>query len=74
MTKKREERPFDSLKEFIKMENFLPKYCGIEITTRIRQKRAGLDSAGKPLDFSDDEYKKIGAGIKRLAIDLKKIL
>lgn len=47
-----------ALFEFVKASQVLP-LAGIEYNTTAKNKMRGIDSNGKPTDFSDEEKKKI---------------
>src|SRR5689334_12208831 len=53
--------------DYIKPTNFLPRFCGIEITAMVRHKMRGIDGNGKPIDFTAAEKKKINQGVAQFA-------
>lgn len=58
--------------KYIKAIHFLPDYCGITHTPYVQHKIRGIDGNGKEIEFTDDEKKKIRAGVKKLSADLQK--
>jgi hypothetical protein len=56
--------------KFIKADQFFPKYC--QEVKNYKQKIAGKNSNGNPLDFNAQEKKQIKAGLKKLFKDLTK--
>lgn len=53
--------------KFIRASLFLPEFCDIPFTAMTRHKMRGRDGNGRPVDFTDQEKKKIAAGVKKWA-------
>lgn len=58
------------LKTFVKLNHFFEQYCGIKYSSITRHKMRGLDSANKPLAFTDQEKKAIKKGWRLLHADI----
>lgn len=55
-----------SIFDYVNATAFLPTFCGIPMTAMTRHKLRGLNGNNKPVDFTDDEKKKISQGIEKL--------
>ena len=62
------------LLKFVNAKAFLPEYCDIPYNSWTKNKMRGLDNTGKPLTFSDDDKRKIRAGLKKIAREADKLL
>jgi hypothetical protein len=55
-----------SIFDFVNATQFLPTFCGIPMTAMTRHKLRGKNGNNRPVDFTDDEKKKITQGIEKL--------
>jgi len=58
--------------KYVVAAHFLPKYCGIIVTSRVKQKLRGIDGNGKPITFTAEEQMQIRQGLKKLAAEYNK--
>jgi hypothetical protein len=56
--------------ECIKPVPFLLKYCNFKSVGRIRHKINGIDGNGQPIDFTEEEKKKMKAALRMILKDL----
>lgn len=59
--------------EYLKGSKFLPDWCGIPNTSHTRHKMCGRGGQESPVEFSDDEKKKIVKGVEKYTADLLKL-